>query len=436
MNFTFFCPVKIVFGPGAVDTLPERIFAMVAKTPSNGDNKSMHAGIETPSKMAHLGKALLVTGNAPNRAAPVIEALHRCKIPFEIHCQQGEPTVEDLIEAVSDARRSGIDRVVAVGGGSVIDAGKAIAALIPNREKIMHYLEVIGDGQPLTAPPLPMIALPTTSGTGSEVTKNAVLTSLSHHVKVSLRSDVMYPDIAIVDPRLTSSMPPSVTASTGMDALTQLIESFTSRLSGPMTDALCRDGILRVARSLDKAITSPNDMTARSDMALAGLTSGITLANAGLGAVHGIAGPLGGMIHAPHGALCARLLGPVIRMNIERLEMLHARSSRSSRPFQNSKQEVPDTEAASTPSPHEILEKYNEIARILTGSPNAPWQEGVEWIESMVSRTNIPTLGEMGLKQETIPILIKKAEKASSMKGNPVSLHRDQILSLLDVSRT
>ena len=423
MNFTFFSPVKIIFGPKTADTLPN-VIAKMAMEPPSGDAATEY----DPSPLSgnrKFRKALVVTGSSSRRVENVIKALHTSHIAYEILCQKGEPTVEGLIPNVNKARSAHVDLVIAQGGGSVLDTGKALAALVPNKDPIMHYLEVIGDGAPLTERPLPMIAIPTTAGTGSEATKNAVLASLKHQVKVSLRSDFMYPDVAVIDPLLTTTMPREITASTGMDALTQLIESFTSRFATPMTDALCRDGIMRVARSFKKTLEAPENIPARSDMALAGLYSGITLSNAKLGAVHGIAGPMGGMVHAPHGAICARLLGPVMRENMERLS--GTRLSTNLAHGEGERKTGQQSKLA-----EEIMEKYREITQILTGDPDAPWQDGVHWIDELVSRICIPTLSEMGLKREQIAVLAEKARQASSMKGNPVTLTLDQIKNLLN----
>ena len=211
-------------------------------------------------------------------------------------------------QGVELARREQCDLVIAFGGGSAIDAGKAIAALLANGGELTDYLEVIGKGQPLRHPSVPFIAVPTTAGTGSEVTRNAVLASAEHQVKVSMRSPLMLPRLAVVDPELTLELPPAVTASTGLDALTQLIEPYVSIRANPLTDGFCLEGLRRVSRSLRRAYHAGRDITAREDMSLASLLGGLALANAGLGVVHGFAAPVGGMFHAPHGAICAALL--------------------------------------------------------------------------------------------------------------------------------
>src|SRR5579871_2640819 len=246
------------------------------------------------------GRPLWVTGSAPQCAPRPAHA-----VPFLV---TGEPTVGLIRQGAAFARERGCDSVVALGGGSAIDAGKAIAALLTNPGDPLDYLEVIGGGQPLAQTPAPFIAVPTTAGTGSEVTRNAVLGSPEHGVKASLRSPLMLPCIALVDPELTYGLPPAVTASTGLDALTQLIEPYVSVRANPIVDAICVDGIQRVAHSLRRAYHDGTDRDARRDMSLASLFGGLALANAGLGVVHGFASPLGGSWKAPHGALCAAIL--------------------------------------------------------------------------------------------------------------------------------
>ena len=216
-------------------------------------------------------------------------------------------------------RSAGCELLIAIGGGSAIDAGKAIAAMAANPGDVLDYLEVIGKGQPLTNAPFPMIAVPTTAGTGSEVTRNAVLGSPEHGVKASLRSPMMLPRVAIVDPQLTLGLPRAMTASTGLDALTQLIEAYVCLRANPMTDTLCLDGLRAVKSSLVRACEDGNDAAARAGMSYASLLGGLALANAGLGVVHGFAAPIGGMFDAPHGAVCAAILPYGMEANIRAL---------------------------------------------------------------------------------------------------------------------
>ena len=296
-------------------------------------------------------------------------------------------------------------RLVAVGGGSVIDGAKAIAALVPNTGDLMDYLEVIGLGKPLTEASLPCIAIPTTAGTGAEVTKNSVIKSVEHNVKVSLRSELMYPDIAVLDPVLTYSMSPALTASTGVDALTHLLETFVSNAANPFIDMLCRDGLKRISRSLLKAYKDRNDADAREDMAMASMLGGMTLANVKLGAIHGFAGPMGGMFPIPHGAVCACLMSAVIEMNIEALK--------------EKNQNIP---------------KFDELAQILTGSDLAKAEDAIVWADNLVSELQIPSLSAFGLTENNFPEAVQKAKNASSMKGNPIELSVEQLTWILEKS--
>ena len=277
---------------------------------------------QLPQLARDLGShVLLVTDSfQPPAVSALIVALRDAGLALSHFPVSGEPSVEVIDEAKAVAATAGCDMVISIGGGSVIDTGKASAALIPNEGELLDYLEVIGAGCKLSAAPLPFIALPTTAGTGAEVTKNAVIGSKAHRVKVSLRDNRMLADIALVDPLLTHSVPQSVTASTGMDALTQVLEPFVSHLATPLTDGMCSEGLRRAGRSLRRVYHEPDNATARSDMALTSLLGGLALANAKLGAAHGFAGVLGGMYGAPHGAICAALLPPVMDANIRALQ--------------------------------------------------------------------------------------------------------------------
>jgi alcohol dehydrogenase class IV len=294
---------------------------------------------------------------------------------------------------------------VAFGGGSVVDGGKAIAALAANGGDPLDYLEVIGRGAKLTRPSLPFVAIPTTAGTGAEVTRNAVLGSAEAGVKASLRSPLMLPRLALVDPDLLVGLPAAVIAASGLDALSQLIEPFLSIRANPLTDALAREGMRRSARSLARAVTAgldaPADAEVREDLALASLFGGLCLANAGLGAVHGFAAPAGGMLAAPHGALCAALLAPVMRVNLRALE-------------------------ARAPA-HPARARFGEVAAISTGNPGATAAEGIAWLEQLVEALQIPGLGRHGLTAAQIPLLVEKAKAASSMRGNPLPLEDEEL---------
>jgi len=350
---------------------------------------------------ATLGKhALVVTGSTPGRAQKLLESLREEGLKSTVHSVAGEPKIADAQAGTECARQNNCDLVIAFGGGGAIDAGKAIAALCTNPGQPLDYLEVIGKGQPLIQSPAPFIAIPTTAGTGAEVTRNAVLSSPEDRVKVSLRHPLMLPKLAIVDPQLTYELPPEITATTGLDALTQLIEPFTCNRTNPMTDALCREAIPRAARSLQRACENPTPAS-REDMALASLHGGLALANSGLGAVHGFAAPIGGMFEAPHGAVCAALLPHVMAANLKAL------------PKEN---------------------RYIQTARLLTGNPQATAQDAIQWVKNLVQTLKIPGLSAYAITEEDFPAITKKARTASSMKANPVSLDDDQLAGILQAA--
>lgn len=380
MRFEFVTSPRIIFGSG---TLKE-------------------AGVVVKG----LGRrALVVTGSNPNRASRLTEILREAgvdSVPFGV---TGEPTITTIEAGVAKAKQDQCDFVVSIGGGSAIDAGKAIAAMLANPGELLDYLEIIGLGQTLTSPPAPFIAIPTTAGTGAEVTRNAVLASPEQRVKVSLRSVLMLPRVALVDPELTLDLPRNITAASGLDALTQLIEPYLSCRANPMTDTLCAEGIRRTARSLPRVCENGHDLAAREDMALASLWSGMALANAGLGAVHGFAGPIGGMFPAPHGAVCAALLPHVMAMNL--------RALRERQPA------------------NKALQKFSEVARLLTNDPNASADDGARWLTRLVHDLQIPPLSHYGITQADTPELVVKAAAASSMKGNPLPLTAEELQEVL-----
>jgi len=350
-------------------------------------------------------KALVVTGRDPMRAEWLVEALQQQGTEVVVLCVDGEPGLAFVSGGAELARRRAVHVVVGIGGGSAIDAAKAIAALAANEGDPLDYVEVVGAGMPIANAPLPLIAVPTTAGTGSEATRNAVLTVPERRAKASLRSPLMLPRLAVVDPVLTYDLPPSVTAATGLDALAQLIEPFLSVRANPMTDALCRDGIARVARSLERACQDGHDAAARADMALASLFGGLALANAGLGAVHGLAAPLGGMFNAPHGAVCAALLPHVMAANVRALRAA---------------------------GPGAALDRAAETGRLLSGRPDA--DAAVEWLHGIVQRLGVPRLEDLGVSAGDLSAVAEQAQRSSSMKGNPVALSVDQLISILDAA--
>lgn len=349
-------------------------------------------------------RALLVVGKSVARAEKLLEMLKAEGVHVSLFHVMGEPTIETVLEGVAQARAEKCELVIGMGGGSALDAGKAIAVLLTNPGNIYDYLEVIGQGQALLNPSVPYIAIPTTSGTGSEVTRNAVLTATRQKAKISLRSAHMLPKLAIVDPSLTYALPPETTAASGMDALTQLIEPFLSPAANPLTDAFCRDGLTGGARALRWAYED-DDPIAREKMALASLLGGMALSNARLGAVHALAGPIGGMFDAPHGALCARLLPLVLNANLKAL-----------------RERVPQSPA---------LMRFTELAQILTGNPLAQPEGGIAWLDALSVNFKIAPLASYGIQKPFFLALIAQAKKANSMKGNPVELTDDELFAIL-----
>lgn len=381
MRFEFATAKRIIFGTGTVG--------------------------EIPAEAGKLGtRVLVVSGRSAERVQPLIDQLADQVTVCATVPVASEPTVRTVADGAVTARKEKCDLVIACGGGSVIDTGKAIAAMITNRGNLSDYLEVIGRGTVLTEPPAPFIAVPTTAGTGAEVTKNAVIASPEHRVKVSLRNPSMLPDLAVVDPEQTLSLPPDISASTGLDALTQCIESYVSCRSNPLTRALCGEGITRAARSLRTVCSDGGSLSGREDMSLASLFSGLALANSGLGAVHGIAGPAGGMTGAPHGILCARLLPGVMKTNIRTLSSKHPES-----PF---------------------LVRYREVAGMLTGDPAAGPENGTEWIEKLCEDLPLSSGDKPMIEKNLFPGLAAAAQRASSMKGNPVQLSKGELIHILE----
>ena len=358
---------------------------------------------ELPALLASCGSRVLVcTGASPYRHADLLAGLDLPAVMFPV---AGEPTVDLARAAAAAGREHGADVVAAIGGGSVIDTGKAAAMLLGNGGDPLDYLEVIGGGQAITRPSVPCVAVPTTAGTGAEVTANAVLASPAHQVKASLRGATMLPRAALVDPLLTVSCPPEVTAASGMDALTQCLEPFVSPRASPLSDAMAREGIRRAAAGLRRACADGTDLAARADMAVASMAGGMALANAKLGAVHGLAGVLGGTVAVPHGVACAALLAPVMQANVAALR-------------------------AAGPD-HPALARYAEAAALLTGEPVAAIEDGVAWVRETLALLDIPGLGTFGLVPEQADGIAAQALRSSSMQGNPVALTEGDLRAIL-----
>jgi alcohol dehydrogenase class IV len=383
MEFEFATASKIIFGPGKVNSVG--------------------------ALFEQFGYKVLIVSGAPlkitERLLNLLE-LHGNK--FTLIKIDSEPTIDIVCEGVERAREEKPDGIIGVGGGSAIDTAKAIAALLTNPGDVTDYLEVIGLNKQLTNPSIPLIAIPTTSGTGSEVTRNAVIGIPTHHVKVSIRSPHLLPRIALIDPELTISVPPLITAMTGLDTLTQLIEPFTCNSPNPLTDAICLEGIQRVANSLIRSYDNGIDLNAREDMSLAALFSGLALANARLGAVHGLAGPIGGEIAAPHGAICASLLPNVLATDFSAL--------------------------INRAPKHPVLVRYATVGKLLCGDPSATPAKGIQWIQDFCSHSNIRPLSSFGLAENQFNDIIEKALKSSSMKGNPITLYPDELRNILQMS--
>ena len=380
MNFEFKTAGRIIFGAGVIQQVGQGV--------------------------KHVGRrALVVTGSNPARAEKLLANLTANGVAATTFSVTGEPEISTVENGVAFAKAEDCGFVISLGGGSVIDAGKAIAAMMTNEGSLLDYLEIIGHGKPLGHAPAPFFAIPTTAGTGSEVTRNAVLASPEHKVKVSLRSPQMLPAAAVIDPELTYDLPPGLTASTGLDALTQLIEPYVCLRANPMTDNFCLEGIQRAARSLREAVFNGQNKAAREDMAVASLFGGLALANAGLGAVHGFAGPIGGMFPAPHGAVCAALLPHVMAANLRALR------ERDPQSF--------------------ALKRYYRVATLLTGNPNATADAGVEWVQKLVAELPVQKLGAYGIREEHVTDIVTKAANASSMKANPIVLTPEELAGTL-----
>ena len=374
----------------------------------------IHFGAGTAGKAAFLASEygnslLLVTGKSSFGKSEWGKGMHNeldeAGIKYDIISVSGEPSTSFIDRAVSIFRKRPPDAVLAVGGGSVIDAGKALSAMIPVDGKTWDYLEGNPDRQPHPGNRLPFIAMPTTAGTGSEATKNAVLTVEGQPaLKKSLRHDRFVPDVAIVDPELAAGCPADVTAASGLDAVTQLLEAWVSTNASPVTDALAYSGLDRAFKSIREAVNNGDDPAARSDMAYAALISGIVLANAGLGAVHGFASVLGGRYNVPHGVVCGTLLGSVTRTNIDLLRKSGERR---------------------------YLEKYSRAGKLLCSSADKSDDYYIsclaDELDRLITDFNIPRLGSYGIAAGHIDGLARE----TGIKNNPARLEREDLKNIL-----
>ncbi len=320
---------------------------------------------------------------------------------------RGEPTIADVDAAVEAARGDGCDVVVAVGGGSVLDCGKAAAGLLANGGSLALYLEGVGSGRELVRAAAPLVAVPTTAGTGSEVTKNAVVSGPGY--KKSVRSPHLVPRVALVDPELTRGLPREVAAACGMDALTQLIEPYLSRSANPLTDGLALQGIAAAGRSLVRAVHEPDD-AAREELALASLLGGICLANAGLGAVHGLAASLGALFPIPHGVACAAVLPQTVRANLR---------------------------AAQGADGERLRARFAQVGEALSGrrfvDRVSAVDAGLSTLQTLQRELAIPTLARFGIGEQDLPRIVL-GSRGSSMRYNPVELSDEELTAILRAS--
>lgn len=383
--FEFITSSRVLFGSGCIAKLPDVVLGFGRRV-------------------------LLVTGSNVERGEFVRALLATAGCAVSVFRVSREPMVTDIQQGVSLCRTWGADVVVGFGGGSALDSAKAIAAVSTNPGELIDYLEVVGRGQSLSVPGLPCIAVPTTAGTGAEVTRNAVIDVPEQSTKVSLRGSFVLARVALIDPKLTLSAPPSVTAATGFDALTQVIEPFLSNRHNPLVDALAKEGVRLAAKALPRVYANGADLAAREDMALVSLLGGFSLTNAGLGAVHGLAGPLGGLFQAPHGALCAALLAPTLSGNLKALNS--------------------GTDANST----EQWGRYRELGRILTSRDDATADDAIGFVTELTGQLNIPKLSSYGVTTSHFESIIERALRASSMQYNSVKLSAEDLTAILSAA--
>jgi alcohol dehydrogenase class IV len=382
-EFEFISPTRIIFGKGGF-----RKCGVLARELGNN--------------------ALVITGSGKVSVDGLRNLLRAEGIKWTEYRVKDEPNIGIILDGIRIAKDAKCDHVICLGGGSVMDAGKAIAAMMTNPGNLMDYLEVVGKGNSVNIQGLPVINIPTTAGTGSEITRNSVILVPEGKVKVSMRGKGMVAAIALIDPELTYSLSPETTATTGMDALTQVIEAYMSNSANPISDAYAIEGIRRGAESVLKAFQHGRDEEARENMVLTALFSGIALSQAGLGAVHGFAGVIGGLTDAPHGAICACLLSSVLRANFEEIN-----------------KKIDDNDS---------LIRFSKISQILTGTSPASPQSAIQWIRDLCKKLEIKGLSSLGVKMEDFDSIVQKAVVSSSMKKNPVILSEDALHRILNES--
>ena len=389
MNFEFASAPLIVFGEGSLDRLGEHAARL-------GRRAWLVAGataLERAGVLDHVESLLAAAGVSAARQSVATEP---------------DTTIVD--RGARDATAAGCDLVIGIGGGSVLDTAKAVACLMTNGGESLDYLEVVGHGRKIEKPSAPFIAVPTTAGTGSEATRNAVLADPASGTKASLRHEYLLPRVALLDPALTHSLPREVTARTGLDALIQLIEPYVSRRDHPFIDVLAPEGIRRAAQALPRVWADGGDAAARADMMLAALWSGMALAHCGLGAAHGFAGPLGGSFPIAHGLACAATIVPVMEANLRSAER--------------------------DPNGTRTIRRYADVARAMGLPEGASFlstaRAGVERMRELCVTMRVPALRSVGVTAEAIPDLVARAKRTSSMKANPVDLSDEELAGILE----
>ncbi len=347
---------------------------------------------------------LLVAGKDKQRAKPIVNYLKAQNMRYQHVAINGEPNITMVEETAVIGRKFKPDMVVAIGGGSVLDMGKALAAIIPNQGDVYDYVEVVGRNVPLKAKPLPFVAIPTTASTGSEVTRNAVLKSGQDKVKVSLRSPEMLADVAIVDPTLTYGSDQYTSGRGAMDAFTHLMESYVCGEPNPLTDMVCEEGLRRLSQSVLTGCLE-DDYAARSDLSFAALLGGMAITNAKLGAAHGLASALGGKLDAPHSVIAARLAPHVMLENIK---------------------------AAKKAAREDVIDRYRKLAQLVTGRINANEHDGVLWVKMVLDKLELPLLSKFGVCQTSFEQVATDALKSVAIKGNPLPLNQDRLVYILE----
>ncbi|USD42178.1 iron-containing alcohol dehydrogenase [Vibrio sp. SCSIO 43135] len=377
--FQFMTSTRIIFGEGA-----------------------LQSSLSTLNQYGY--SVLLVTGQDPSRSEIVVNYLKSQSMRYQHVAVSGEPNITMIEETAVVGRRFKPDMVVSIGGGSVIDMGKALAAIIPNQGDVYDYVEVVGRNVPLKTKPLPFIAIPTTASTGSEVTRNAVLRSGQDKVKVSLRSPDMLADVAIVDPTLTYGTDLYTSGRGAMDAFTHLMEAYVCGEPNPLTDMVCEEGLRRLSGSI-LAGCLQDDHRSRADLSFAAMLGGMAITNAKLGAAHGLASALGGKLNAPHSVITAQLAPHVMRENIA---------------------------AAKQAGRNDVIYRYSKIAQLVTGRTNVHVDDGVLWVQMMLDRLKLPLLNEFGVCSTSFEQVADDALMSIAIKGNPLPLTKARLVHILE----